>query len=284
MDDLRPVGVVGTGIMGSGIVQACAQAGYRTIMLGRRPESITRAMTAIEQGLSRLIERGQIDEQAKGESLKRIETTMDVQAVKDCDIIIEAIVEDMDVKTDLFRRLDQLCPPHTILASDTATLPIVKLAQATGRPDRVVGLHILSPAPASKVVEVVRSDLCAEEIIAWGPELRHPSGTHEITGLMVLLSNCVDERKDGEFNDWYNTVRIPHVVGSGRYLAIYETGDADPGKLAADMARERPQWIDKGLYSPDIERIMRSPTHWYGLRQQAHRVACSDRLDCLLAR
>ena len=166
MDDLRLVGVVGTGIMGSGIVQTCAQAGYHTVMLGRRLESINRAMTAIEQGLSQLVERGRIDDEAKGKTLKRIEATLDVEAVRECDIIIEAVVEDLDVKTDLFQRLDRLCPPNTILASDTATLPIVKLAEATGRPDLVVGLHILSPAPASKVIELVRSELCAEETIA----------------------------------------------------------------------------------------------------------------------
>ena len=165
MNTFRRVGVVGTGIMGSGIVQNCAQVGYSTVMLGRRPESITRAMTAIERGLGRLVERERISEQVKKDTLGLIETSMDFDTLRDCDIVIEAIVEDLEVKTDLFQRLDGLCPPDTILASDTATLPILKLAKATEQPDRVVGLHILSPAPSSKVVEVVRSELCSEDSI-----------------------------------------------------------------------------------------------------------------------
>ncbi len=165
MNRFRRVCVVGTGVMGSGIVQNCAQAGYPTVMLGRRVESINRAMTAINKGLSRLVERERITEQAKNDALGQIETTLDFDAVRDCDIVIEAIVEDMEVKSDLFRRLDTLCPPETILASDTATLPILELARATERPDKVVGLHILSPAPSSKVVEVIRSEMCSEETI-----------------------------------------------------------------------------------------------------------------------
>ena len=165
MNEVRRVCVAGTGIMGFGITLTCALAGYPTVMLGRRTESITRAMNNIKAGLSRMVERNQIAEQAKNDVLGRIETTMDFSAVADCDIVIEALAEDLELKTDMFRRFDALCPPDTILASDTATLPIVELARATARPEKVVGLHILSPAPASKVVEVVRSELCSEETI-----------------------------------------------------------------------------------------------------------------------
>ena len=165
MDGFRRVGVVGTGIMGSGISQTCAQAGYATVMYGRQPECISRAMAAIEKGLSRLVQRDQISEQAESDAIGRIETTTDFNAVVGCDLIIEAVVEDLEVKRDLFRRLDSLCTPGTILASDTATLPIMELARATDRPDKVVGLHILSPAPSSKTVEVVRSELCSHETV-----------------------------------------------------------------------------------------------------------------------
>ena len=165
MDGFRRICVVGTGIMGSGISQTCAQAGYATLMYGRKPESINRAMAGIERGLSRLMERKHISELEQRDAIGRIETTMDLDAVAGCDLIIEAIVEDLDVKRDLFRKLDSLCSPETILASDTATLPIVELARATGRPDKVIGLHLLSPAPSSKAVEVVRSELSSQETV-----------------------------------------------------------------------------------------------------------------------
>lgn len=113
-------------------------------------------------------------------------------------------------------------------------------------------------------------------LMAIGPQFRSGPGTRRTTGLMVLLANCKDEAKDGEFNDWYNKVHVPHVLQTGcyhtayryqnldrkapegRYLAIYETDNQDPGELSALMARERPQWIEKGLYFPDIERLLRA--------------------------
>ena len=151
--------------MGSGIVQTCAQAGYPTVMVGRSSESIARAMKAIESGLGRQVERSQITPEARQEVLSRIRTAYDVSALRDCDVIIEAIVENLETKKELFQRLDKLCPPATILASDTATLPIIEIAKATQHPDRVVGMHILSPAPASKMVEVVRSDLSGKDSV-----------------------------------------------------------------------------------------------------------------------
>lgn len=165
MNRFNRICIVGTGTMGSGIVQNCAQVGYSTVMIGRRPESISRAMSDIERRLNSLVGRQLISAQDKVDILGRIETTMDLGAAGSSDLVIEAIVENLEVKLDLFRRLDALCLPQTILASDTATLPIAELAQATGRPDKVVGMHILSPAPLSKVVEVVRSELCSEETI-----------------------------------------------------------------------------------------------------------------------
>ena len=165
MDGFRRVCVVGTGIMGSGISQTCAQAGYATVMYGRQPECISRAMAGIDRGMSRLVERGQLSEQDKGDAIGRIETTTDFNVVAGCDLIIEAIVEDLEVKRDMFGRLDSLCAPDTILASDTATLPIMELAMATARPDKVVGLHFLSPAPNSKAVEVVLTELCSQETV-----------------------------------------------------------------------------------------------------------------------
>ena len=165
MSTFSTVGIVGTGVMGSGIVQTCIQAGYPTVMMGRSPESINRAMTNIENGLSRLVQREQISEQDKSDAIGRIETTLELDTLQKCDIVIETIVEDLEVKRELFRKLDAICTPDTILASDTATLPIIEIARATNRPDRVVGLHVLIPAPSSKMVEMVRSELTSQDTL-----------------------------------------------------------------------------------------------------------------------
>ena len=151
--------------MGRGITQTCSLSGYDTVLIARGPEELPRAMADIQASLSRQVERGRLTEQAKDEALARIEATVNFDAAQGCDIVIEAIMENLNVKRDIFRRLDRLCSPETILASDTATLPIEALARATGRPDKVVGLHILSPAPASKVVELVRTELCSEATV-----------------------------------------------------------------------------------------------------------------------
>ena len=165
MNTFNKVGIVGTGVMGSGIVQICIQTGHATIMVGRRTESIDRAMALINKGLNKLVERGQISEQDRGDAVGRLETTLELDALRECDIVIETIVEDLEVKRNLFKQLDAICPPDTILATDTATLPIAEIAGATSRPDRVVGLHILIPAPASKMVEMVRGELSSQDTL-----------------------------------------------------------------------------------------------------------------------
>jgi hypothetical protein len=153
-----------------------------------------------------------------------------------------------------------------ILETDSEDLPGV-MGDFRERAKELAIKKVMCPAMEEVVVAVFR---------ATGPEFRSGPEARDITGLMVLLSNCEDKSKEREFNHWYNTVHIPHVIESGRYhtayryesieprpthgkyLAIYETDNENPGELAASIARERPQWIEKGLYSPDIERVMRA--------------------------
>lgn len=166
METFKTIGVIGTGVMGSGIVQTCIQSGYETIMSGRSTESIDRATSNIKAGLSKLVERGKISQAESEQALARINPIVGLDSLEKCDIVIETIVEDLEIKKDLFRKLDQICPPSTILASDTATLPIIEIAKATNRPEKVLGLHILIPAPASKMVEMVRSEVSSEETLS----------------------------------------------------------------------------------------------------------------------
>ncbi len=163
--DIKKVGVVGTGVMGSGAAQLCAESGYQTVMRGRTSESLARAMKTIQSTLDKQVARGKTTAQQKEAALGRLKTTTGLEDLADCDIVIECIVEDLEQKRRLFGELDRICPAHSVLASDTATLPIVRIATATKRPERVVGMHILSPAPASKALELVRSVLSSDETV-----------------------------------------------------------------------------------------------------------------------
>ncbi|MFQ6617914.1 MAG: 3-hydroxyacyl-CoA dehydrogenase family protein, partial [Fidelibacterota bacterium] len=157
--EIKKVGVVGCGLMGSGITQVSAAAGYETVTGEITDELIEKGLAKIDSFLSKSIEKGRITEQKKREIMGRIEGTTDLQKFKDCDIIIEAIIEDLDEKIALFRELDQICPPETIFASNTSSLTITQLGSSTKRPHKMVGLHFFNPVPIMKLVEVVRTIL-----------------------------------------------------------------------------------------------------------------------------
>jgi 3-hydroxybutyryl-CoA dehydrogenase len=177
----KTIGVIGSGVMGAGIVQTCIQSGYDTIMSGRNTESIYRATSNIKAGLSKMVERGKMSQAESEQALARIDPVVGFDSLGKCDIVIEAVVEDLEVKKDLFRKLDKLCPAKTILASDTATLPIIEIAKATNRPEKVLGLHILIPAPLSKMVEMVRSEVSSEETLGKAKEFCESLGKIVVT-------------------------------------------------------------------------------------------------------
>lgn len=162
---ISKVGVVGTGVMGSGTAQLCAESGYQTVMRGRTAESLARGMKAIHSTLDKQVTRGKTSPQQREAALGLLKTTTRLEDLAGCDIVVECIVEDLEEKRRLFAELDRICPECAVLASDTATLPIVRIATATKRPERVVGMHILSPAPASKALELVRSVLSSDEAV-----------------------------------------------------------------------------------------------------------------------
>ncbi|MEE9207604.1 MAG: 3-hydroxybutyryl-CoA dehydrogenase [Gemmatimonadota bacterium] len=162
MSDISKVGVVGCGLMGRGIAQVCAAAGYETVVREVSGEFLERGMAAIEKGLNRAVEKGKLEESARDETWSRLTGTTDVADLADCDMIIEAIVEDIEVKKELYGSLDELCPEHTVFASNTSSLTITEMAASTSRADRFVGLHFFNPVPVMKLVEVVRSGSTSE--------------------------------------------------------------------------------------------------------------------------
>src|SRR5215467_11688650 len=151
---IQTVGVVGCGLMGSGIAQVCAAAGFPTVVREVSPELVDKGLKGIEKNLARLAEKGTITAAAQTEIRGRLNGTTAVNDLKDCDVIVEAIIEKLPAKHELFKTLDGICPPSTIFASNTSSLTITEIAAATKRPQRFVGLHFFNPVPVMKLVEV----------------------------------------------------------------------------------------------------------------------------------
>ncbi|MGE0354082.1 MAG: 3-hydroxyacyl-CoA dehydrogenase family protein [Gemmatimonadales bacterium] len=157
MQDIKSVGVLGCGLMGSGIAQVAAAAGHTTIVREVAQAPLDKGKAGIVKSLEKFVEKGKLQAADKDATLGRLSFVTDVGALKDCDIIIEAITEDLELKNDLWKQLDAMCPVHTIFASNTSSLTIAAMAASTRRPDRFVGLHFFNPVPLMQLVEVVRT-------------------------------------------------------------------------------------------------------------------------------
>jgi 3-hydroxybutyryl-CoA dehydrogenase len=157
MSEIKRVGVLGCGLMGSGIAQVAAAAGYDTVVRDVSKELLDRGRAGIEKSLGKFVEKGKLDAAARDAGVKRLTFTTTVADLKGADIVIEAITEDLGLKNALFKELDALCGPATIFASNTSSLTIAEMAAATKRADRFVGLHFFNPVPLMPLVEVVRT-------------------------------------------------------------------------------------------------------------------------------
>ncbi len=160
---MKKIFVLGAGTMGSGIVQAFAQKGYEVIVRDIKDEFVDKGIANINKSLSKMVAKGKITEEAKAEILGRVSGTTDMNLAADCDLVVEAALERMDIKRDIFGQLDKICKPETIFASNTSSLSITEIASSTNRPDRVIGMHFFNPAPVMKLVEVIRGIATSEE-------------------------------------------------------------------------------------------------------------------------
>ena len=163
MTEIRRVGVLGCGLMGSGIAQVAATAGRETIVRDVSQQIWDRARGGIEKSLAKFVEKGKLPAADRDAALKRLTFTTATIDLKGCDIVVEAITEDLELKNALWQELDAICPPHTIFASNTSSLTIAAMAAATKRADRFVGLHFFNPVPLMQLVEVVRAVTTSEE-------------------------------------------------------------------------------------------------------------------------
>lgn len=167
--------VIGAGQMGAGIAQVCAQSGYQVILNDRNETALEKGMATIEKLLHRAVTKERLSEAEKQAVLERLSLSTDLADAHDCDLIIEAIVENMDLKATLFRELDQIAPAHAILATNTSSLPITEIAATTKRPAQVIGMHFMNPVPVMKLVEIIRglqtSDATYETIASMSDRL-----------------------------------------------------------------------------------------------------------------
>jgi 3-hydroxybutyryl-CoA dehydrogenase len=156
--------VIGAGQMGSGIAQVCAQAGYQVILNDLKPEYVERGLGVINKNLTRNVDKGRLTEEQKQEILGRLTPSTDLQDAANVDLVIEAAVENMEIKAKVFAQLDEITPEHTILASNTSSLPITEIAAATKRPEKVIGMHFMNPVPVMKLVEIIRGLATTDEV------------------------------------------------------------------------------------------------------------------------
>ena len=160
---MEKIFVIGAGTMGAGIVQAFAQKGYEVIVRDIKDEFVERGISGINKGLTKLVAKGKMTEEDKENILSRITGTTDLALAEDCDLVIEAAVENMEIKKTIFAELDGICKESTILASNTSSLSITEVASATKRPDKVIGMHFFNPAPVMKLVEIIRGMATSNE-------------------------------------------------------------------------------------------------------------------------
>ncbi len=161
---IQKVLVIGAGQMGSGIAQVCAQAGFDVKLNDRAEEFYARGLETITKNLSRDVEKGRKTEDEKNEILGRITKSLDLSDASDVDIVIEAAVENMEIKQQIFKQLDEITPKHTILATNTSSLPITEIAAVTNRPEQVIGMHFMNPVPVMKLVEIIRGLATSDDV------------------------------------------------------------------------------------------------------------------------
>ena len=270
---IQRVAVVGCGLMGSGIAQVCAQAGFPTVVREVSAELVEKGLKGIEKNLARLVEKGAITEDGKDEIRRRLRGVTSLDELKDCDVIVEAIIEQLPAKRELFSALDSLCPPHTIFSSNTSSLTIIEIAAATKRPERFVGLHFFNPVPVMKLVEVVRTiatDAAVyEEMVAFGAKLgKTPVRAQDSGGFIVnrlLVPYLLDairalEERVGSVVDIDNSMKLGCGYPMGPFTLLDFVGLDTTYYISQIMFEE---YKEKRFAAPPLLKRM-VLAGWYG--------------------
>ena len=207
------VAVIGSGTMANGIAEVCVKAGLETVQVARSAEKAAAARAVMQRSLARSVEKGRLGAEERDAALARLVSAAALADAADCDLVIEAVVEDLEVKTAVFRELDAVCKPGTVLATTTSSLPVIDCAMATGRPRDVVGVHFFNPAPAMELIEVVHTVATAPDVLATVHELCERLGKHPV--------DCADRA-----GFIVNALLFPYLNDAVRMLeAHYATAD-----------------------------------------------------------
>jgi len=187
---IKRVGIVGSGTMGSGIAEVACKNGYEVVLRSRSQEGADKMVAGLDKSLAKQVDKGRLAADERDAALTRVRGVSDLDELAECDIVVESVVEDLVVKKELFSTLDRLCAPHTILATNTSTLPVVDMAVATSRPGQVVGIHFFNPAPMMALVEVVRAitstDDTVETALAFARSCgKDPIEVRDVAGFVV---------------------------------------------------------------------------------------------------
>jgi 3-hydroxybutyryl-CoA dehydrogenase len=174
--EIKKVGVVGCGSMGAGIAQLCAQSGYQVVVSEINDELLKKGLAFIEKTLARSVEKGKLSQADKDAIIGRLKGTTSTKDFADCDLVIEAAIENLELKKKIFAELDGICKPNAILATNTSCLSIIEMAMVTKRPDKVLGLHFFNPAPIMKLLEIVRTIATSDEVLETGQKFGEALG------------------------------------------------------------------------------------------------------------
>jgi 3-hydroxybutyryl-CoA dehydrogenase len=177
---IKRVGIVGSGIMGSGVAEVAAKAGYEVVLRSRAQSTADAMLAGLEKSLAKQVDKGKIDDAERTAVLGRVSAVSDLGELAECDLVLESIVEDLPSKQHLFTELDRICRDGAILATNTSTLPVVEMAMHTGRPDRVCGIHFFNPAPAMALVEIIRAITTSDETVAAATEFATTCGKQPV--------------------------------------------------------------------------------------------------------
>ena len=231
---IQKVMIVGSGLMGSGIAQVCAQAGITVVLHDVSTDALNKAIQNMEWSVGKMVEKGKLSESVEA-ILSRISTSGSFDAGKEADLAIEAVYENMDLKKDILKELDRVCPPAALLATNTSSIPITELAAVTGRPSQVLGIHFFSPVPMMQAVEVIKGVATSDETAEIGRQFvlgigKEPIMVHrDVAGFVINRINFPStieamnlvEQGVASVEDIDKGLRL----ASGRKMGIFETGD-----------------------------------------------------------
>jgi len=264
--DLKIIGVVGCGLMGSGIAEVCARADYRVVVREVNQELLDRGLGRIEKSLGKAVAREKISQDQADRTLARIQGTLDLTDFAQCDLVIEAAVENMDLKKEIFAQLDDILAPHAILTSNTSSLCITEMASVTGRGDKVLGIHFFNPVPVMPLIEFVRTILTSDETMATAREFGSSLGKTMVTAkdtpgfivnrlLIPYLLQAVQVYEDGlaskEDIDTAIKLGLAHPMGP---LTLLDFVGLDTTLFIADAMYE--EYKDSRYAAPPLLRRM----------------------------